>query len=106
MIQSIAVALIKYCRTWCKMNDYYICDIEGCGEQIRNGRFCHYHSSITDRPCAWYYHNDLGTAAVEWCGKKNKRFIEVSCKGCEDHIKPENGIEIIEKLTGLNGGGK
>jgi hypothetical protein len=48
----------------------------------------------------------LGTAAVEWCGKKNKRFIEVSCKGCEDHIKPENGIEIIEKLTGLNGGGK
>lgn len=87
------------------MNDYYYCEIEGCGEQIRNGRFCHYHSSLTRyRPCAWVYHKKLGIASVEWCGKREERFNKVNCEDCQGHIKPENGIEIIERLTGLNGG--
>lgn len=86
------------------MNDYYICEIESCDEQIRKGRFCHYHKSLTNRPCAWYYHKDLGAASVEWCGEKEKRFDDLNCEGCEKHIKPEDAIEIIEKLTGLNQG--
>ena len=86
------------------MDDYYICEIEGCDEQIRKGTLCHYHNSITNRPCAWYYHKELGTAAVEWCDKKSERYDNVDCKECKDHIDPKDGIEIIEKLTGLNQG--
>jgi len=86
------------------MEDYYICEIEGCDEQIRKGTLCHYHNSLTNRPCAWYYHKDLGAASVEWCGKKDFRFTIIDCRDCKSHIDPKDGIEIIEKLTGLNQG--
>lgn len=44
------------------------------------------------------------TNKLEKCDKKVERFDNVSCEGCEDHIDPKDGIEIIERLTGLNQG--
>lgn len=79
------------------------CKITGCSNGTFELDYCHYHRSIIDRPCAYYYHKKL-SIPVEWCGKYDKPLYTVKCP-CKDKLEPILGIEIIERLCNLNQGG-
>lgn len=85
-------------------NNYGICNLEGCNNTTIGAEYCHYHTTITERYCAYQYHKKLHTAFVDWCSKKNKRFKKNCDNGCKYYIEPIEGIEIIEDNLNLNQG--
>ena len=83
---------------------YGTCRIDGCTNTTIDNDMCHYHASILDRICAYYYHNKL-SIPVEWCSRFDKRIAELDCESCNEKIEPMENIELIEKLAELNQGG-
>jgi len=87
---------------------YKICEVAGCGEDFpasSGNKYCHYHTSLLDRPCAYYYHKDLALP-VEWCYKHNKRYDDLPCEFCPDKRDPlqelEWAIKLVKKLENIN----
>lgn len=81
------------------------CEIDGCTNETFEKKYCHYHRSILNRICAYYYHKEL-IIPVEWCGYHNKSIYKLDCENCDKKVDPKENIEIIKKLLNLNQGGK
>ena len=85
---------------------YVECEIESCDRLTSSDyNICHYHRSLLDRHCAYFYHktNETGTS-VQWCYKFDEPIYRIECDSCEERIEPIEHIELIEKITGLNQG--
>jgi len=86
---------------------YKICEITGCDNHIPgncDNKYCLYHKSLLNRPCAYYFHKDLGVGIVEWCYKHNKRYDDLPCEYCPDKKDPLEALEEIIKIHEAKGG--